>query len=183
MSSLNRTGRTKSIEYLRLSANIKLSMLYQDTVQPGYKASRNELQLKYQRAKARVIEIPAILGNCFGLIHHEKSASKEAKFQFLPTNPFVMSAYAAPFRPNSPKKAATLATRVNSENPEDDEGPCPEQKEVKLPEKHTHRRIFFDEAELELQARCVRMVEDLVDEVSEGPNQVSSYRQRLLKFQ
>ena len=70
--TLNRTRCTDSIEYLRLSSNIKLSMLYQDPIQPGYKAPRGELQLKHQRTKPRVIEIPEVRGKCFGLICHER---------------------------------------------------------------------------------------------------------------
>ena len=185
MNTRARTGHTESIEYLRLNANVKLSMLYQEIIQPDYKAPRGELQLKHQRTKPRVVELPGILDKCFGLIYLEKEVSTEAKFQFLSANPFVMSAYAPPFRPTSPKKAGRLAHRICSENPEDDEelGSLCTQKVGRQSRRQFPARSYAGLAELELQARCVRMVDDLLDDDPVGANKVSNYREALLKFQ
>ena len=185
MNTRARAGHTESIEYLRLSANVKLSMLYQETIQPDYKAPRGELQLKHQKTKPRVIELPGVLDKCFGLIYLEKEVSTEAKFQFLSANPFVMSAYAPPFRPTSPKKATKLAHRICSENPEDNEEPrspstqkVGRQSGMQIPVRSSAGLVEF-----ELQARCVRMVDDLLDDDPVGANKVSNYREALLKFQ
>ena len=185
MNTRARAGHTESIEYLRLSANVKLSMLYQETIQPDYKAPRGELQLKHQRTKPRVIELPGVLDKCFGLIYLEKEVSTEAKFQFLSANPFVMSAYAPPFRPTSPKKATKLAHRICSENPEDNEEPrSPSTQKVgRQSGMQFPARSSAGLAEFELQARCVRMVDDLLDDDPVGANKVSNYREALLKFQ
>ena len=96
-----------------------------------------------------------------------------------------MSAYAPPFRPSSPKKATKLVQRISSENPEDDEeaGPLPMQKVGRRPERQIRVPAYADFAEFELQAQCVRMVDDLLDDDLVGSNKVSNYRERLLKFQ
>ena len=79
-------------------------------------------------------------------------------------NPFVMSACAPPFLPNSSMKVTKVAKRVFSENPEDNEEPwLPMQKISRQPDKQVQIKTYADLAELELQIQCVHMVANLVD--------------------